>query len=117
MGRCDGMRSTHVRWLVAILGSAFAIATEVVQVTSGVTPERTLIDVVVGETYLLGGVFAWGRQPTNRTWKLMAALGVAWFVGNLASSSVPLLRTTGIVGADADSVLFNWLVLAYPGGR
>jgi signal transduction histidine kinase len=111
------MRATNARWVLAVLGSAFAIATQVIQLQTGVSPERALIDVVVGETYLLGGVFAWGRQPANRTWKVMAALGVAWFVGNLAGSTVPALHAIGIVFADADSVLFNWLVLAYPAGH
>jgi len=115
--RCLAVQSSVVRWLIGGLGTAFAIGTELVQLGHGASPERALIDVVVGETYLLGGLFAWGRQPANRTWKVMAALGIAWFVGNLAAATTPALHVTGVVLADADSFLFNWLVLAYPTGH
>ncbi len=111
------MQSPGVRWLIGGLGTAFAIGTELIQLGHGATAERALIDVVVGETYLLGGLFAWGRQRSNRTWKVMAALGIAWFVGNLAAATAPAMHATGVVLADADSVLFNWLVLAYPTGH
>jgi signal transduction histidine kinase len=111
------MRAPRSRWLLGILGSAFAIASEVIQLNAGATPERSLIDVVVGETFLLGGLFAWGRQPANRTWKVMTALGIAWFIGNLAQSQMATLHAIGILLSDADSVLFNWLILAYPSGQ
>lgn len=94
----------------------FGAATEVLQIGLGVDPDRVLIDFVVGQTYLVGGLFAWGRQPHNRTWLLMVGVGFGWFVGNLAGSSDAVLHAIGIVLADVDSIFLTTLILAYPFG-
>jgi signal transduction histidine kinase len=109
----------RVRWVqvaVGAAGVAFGAATEAIQLGLGVDPQRVLIDFVVGQTYLLGGLFAWGRQPSNRTWLLMTGVGFGWFVGNLAGSSEPGLHAIGIVLADLDSIFLAALILAYPFG-
>src|SRR6476659_7655626 len=109
----------RVRWLqfaVGALGLGFGAATEAIQIGLGVNAERVLIDCVVGETYLLGGLFAWGRQPRNRTWLLMVGVGSGWFVGNLAGSTDPVLHAIGIIFADLDAIFLNALILAYPFG-
>ena len=109
----------RVRWLqfaVGALGLGFGAATEAIQIGLGVNAERVLIDFVVGETYLLGGLFAWGRQPRNRTWLLMVGVGLGWFVGNLAGSTDPVLHAIGIIFADLDAIFLNALILAYPFG-
>jgi signal transduction histidine kinase len=108
-----------VRWVqaaVAAAGVGFGAATEAIQIGLGVDPERLLIDFVVGQTYLLGGLFAWGRQPGNRTWLLMVGVGFGWFVGNLAGSTAPVPHAVGIILADLDSIFLTTLILAYPFG-
>jgi signal transduction histidine kinase len=112
----DGVRVRWVQLAIAAAGIGFGAATEAIQIGLGVDPERILIDFVVGQTYLLGGTFAWGRQPSNRTWLLMIGVGFGWFVGNLAGSTNPALHAIGIVLADLDSIFLTALILAYPFG-
>lgn len=111
------MRSGLVRLAIAGVGTAIGIVTQAIQLDAGATPERALIAFVVGEAYLLGGLFAAGRDPDNRTWWLMTAAGIGWFVGDFAASPSPLLHAVGIVLADTDAILLAAIVLAYPSGR
>jgi signal transduction histidine kinase len=111
------MQGRGIRWSLAVVGLTFAVASELIQIAHGARPERSMIDLAVGLTYLLGGLSAWGRQPANRTWKLMTGVGLAWFIGNLAASDVPLISAAGTVLADTDAILLVALVLAYPEGR
>lgn len=108
------MRSLQLT--VGALGLVFGAATEAIQIGLGVNAERVLIDFVVGQTYLVGGLFAWGRQPRNRTWLLMIGVGFGWFVGNLAGSTDPVLHAIGVIFADLDAIFLNALILAYPFG-
>jgi len=111
------MRPRSARWAIGLIGLALGAVAEAVLIGHGAVPERALIDFAVGETYLLGGLSAWGRQPTNRTWPLMTAVGLAWFVGSFATSGVPVVRELGAVFADTDAIFLIALVLAYPDGR
>jgi signal transduction histidine kinase len=111
------MRSGPLRLAIALLGTALGAIAQAIQLEAGATPERALIAFVVGEAYLLGGLFAGGRDPDNRTWWLMTGAGVGWFIGDLAGSSSPALRAVGIALADTDAILLIALVLAYPTGR
>ena len=106
-----------LRWATALAGIAFAGVAEAIQLQHGARPERSMIDLAVGVTYLLGGLSAWGRQPANRTWKLMTGVGIAWFVGDYAASAIPLVSELGTLFADLDAILLVALVLAYPTGR
>jgi signal transduction histidine kinase len=111
------MGSGWLRLGIAVLGTAVGAATQAIQMGAGATPERALIAFVVGEAYLLGGLFAGGRDPANRTWWIMTAAGIGWFVGDFAASADPLLRAVGVILADTDAILLTALVLAYPTGR
>ena len=110
-------RPSFVLVVIGVLGAAFGLLSELVQASNGVSPERMLIDFAVGQAYLVGGLVAWARDPDNRSWRIMTALGWAWYVGNYAASTIPLLGTAAAVLADTDAVLLILLVLAYPTGR
>ena len=111
------MGDRAIRWLVGGLGLPVGIAAELVQRGHAIPAERLLVDFLVGQAYLMGGLFAWSREPRNRTWKLMAGVGIAWYLGSFAVSSVPIVRDLAVVLADADAILLVALVLAYPTGR
>ena len=111
------MNSRATRLTIGVLGIAFGVATEIASFDGATSPEAALIHLLVGLAFLLGGLFAWGREPENRTWPVMAAAGIGWFVGNLAAVSMPLLHAAGIVFADSDAILLVVLVLIYPTGR
>ena len=80
------MGDRAIRWLVGGLGLLVGIAAELVQRGHAIPAERLLVDFLVGQAYLMGGLFAWSREPRNRTWKLMAGVGIAWYVGSFAAA-------------------------------
>jgi signal transduction histidine kinase len=63
-------------------------------------------DLVAGWALLVGGAVAWRRQPRNRNGLLLAATGVAWFVGTAFPPAVYLHRA-----------LLAQTILSYPTGR
>ncbi|HYT78501.1 MAG TPA: hypothetical protein VEQ37_04455, partial [Actinomycetota bacterium] len=80
-------------------------------------PSRWLPDILVGWTFIAGGLIASARRPESRSGGLLAATGVAWFLPNFAGLG------SGLIGGAAASTLF-WhrgplvhLVLTYPDGR
>ena len=111
------MRDRGILWVIGGLGVLFGLAAELVQAAAGAPGEHVLVDLLVGQTYLLGGLFAWSREPRNPTWKLMTAVGFAWYVGTFAVSSIPLVHGFGVVLADTDAIGLAALVLVYPTGR
>ena len=49
----------------------------------------------VGWAFIGTGLYAWRREPENRTGKLMVALGSAWFVSTLEAANSGLVLTIG----------------------
>ena len=68
-------------------------------------------------TYLYGGLAIWDHEPANRTGGLMTAVGLAWFIGTIAHSEIPVVNELGLGLEDTATVLLLALVLAYPSGR
>jgi signal transduction histidine kinase len=111
------MRDRRILWLIGALGVVVGIAAELIQAGAGVPGEHLLVDLLVGQAFLLGGLFAWSREPRNPTWTLMTAVGFAWYVGSFAASAIPFVHALGVVFADTDAIGLAALVLAYPAGR
>ncbi len=80
-------------------------------------PRHWIPDLAVGWTFIGCGLVAWVRRPESRTGPLMAAIGLAWFLGNFAQVGV------GAVAWAAGHLVYLHrgplvqLVLAYPSGR
>ena len=68
-------------------------------------------------SYSLSGLIAWRRWPLSRLGPLMLAAGGAIFCSSLASASVPLVFTLGLVFDLVPAVLFLHVFLAFPSGR
>jgi len=111
------MGTRGFRWAIGLFGIVFGAIAVAIQIRHGANSDRALIDFAVGETYVLGGLYAWGRQPANRTWKLMTGTGLAWFIGDYAASGAPVIEQLAILFADTDAILLVALILAYPEGR
>jgi signal transduction histidine kinase len=71
----------------------------------------------VGWGFVGTGLYAWRREPANRTGRLMVLLGFAWLLSTLEAANSPLLYTVGVtVGALWGSV-FVHLGMSFPSGR
>ncbi len=66
----------------------------------------TAVDFIVGFTLIALGLLAWEHRPESWSGILLAASGVAWFLGNFASWALYLHRGPLV-----------HLVLSYPSGR
>ena len=73
--------------------------------------------VAVGSAFLVAGLVAWARRPTNRMWWLMVFAGLAYLARQLRYSDETLLFTLFFVLGDLCYAVIGHSVLAYPSGR
>lgn len=73
--------------------------------------------LLIGWGFIGTGLFAWLRRPTNRTGALMTAVGFAWCLRFLSSSTYALPQTVGLVIGALWGGLLIHMVLAFPWGR
>ncbi len=111
-------RSGHrLRQGLGVAGAAFGLLCETVAFQAGQPASVVLLHLAINWTYLFGGLVIWGREPGNRTGKLMVAVGFAGFARLLALSDIPGLHEVVSALQDQADVLLIALVLAYPSGR
>ena len=115
----DGSRARRI-WLAAI--GVFALVAgpfATFQLTH--TAERSaallLADVAVGWSMIAAGLLIADRRPGNRIGPLAILAGVAWFVGDFASSDVTVVSYVGTLAHAWFDPLFALVILAYPTGR
>jgi signal transduction histidine kinase len=71
----------------------------------------------VGVCFTATGHRAWRREPSNGTGRLMIAVGITWYIGDLQSSTYRPLSAAGFCGFYLVGAVFAHLVLALPSGR
>jgi signal transduction histidine kinase len=77
-----------------------------------------LLNTLVGWTFVGSGLSLWHRRPANRLGLLMVAVGTLWLAGRvLRQFSVSAAFTSGIFLGDLWTVVFIWVLLAFPDGR
>jgi signal transduction histidine kinase len=81
------------------------------------TPARAWAIVIGAWLFLVAGVVAWSRRPTNRLGPLMAAGGLALLLRQLRYSHNSILFTTFFVVGEAAYWIVAMAVFAYPSGR
>jgi signal transduction histidine kinase len=111
------MRVGSSRLIVGLGGTLFALVGEGYALQDGRSPSVALLHLAIGLTYLYGGLAIWAHEPRNRTGKLMAAVGVTWFIGTYDGIPVPFLSDLAFALEDTPTVLLLALILMYPTGR
>jgi len=71
----------------------------------------------VGVEYVLGGLVAWSRRPSNRTGLLLCVAGIMLVVAALENADLTALTVTGLVLAQAPVGAILHVLLAFPSGR
>ena len=71
----------------------------------------------VGWGFIGTGLWAWRREPANRTGKLMVALGFAWLLSTLEAANSALVYTVAITVGSLWGSFFAHLGLSFPSGR
>jgi signal transduction histidine kinase len=85
---------------------------------NGTAPHWVLgLYVAVGVEYVLGGLIAWRRRPSNRMGLLLWLAGLSLLVSALDNTQVPALAAVGLITAELPVALIIQIVLAFPSGR
>jgi signal transduction histidine kinase len=71
----------------------------------------------VGWGFVGTGLYAWRREPSNRTGMLMVLLGFAWLSSTLDSANSAVLYTYGLTLGGVWGSVFLHLGLSFPAGR
>ena len=112
------MKSLQASLLVA--GAWIGVVTYQVQIDNlgaYTTSARSWAIVIGAWLFLVAGVVAWSRRPTNRLGPLMAAAGLALLFRQLRYSHNSLLFTTFFVVGELAYWVVATAVFAYPSGR
>ena len=108
-------RSTRI--VLGLVGTVVAIVGETVAVMAGETPSAGLLHLAIGLTYLYGGLAIWDHAPENPTGRLMALVGITWFISTVAGSGIPVVNDVAAALVDSYVVILLALVLSYPTGH
>jgi signal transduction histidine kinase len=85
--------------------------------TTALTSPHAMAQVIVGWSYLVGGLVAWERRPANRMGRLLVLTGLALLARQLRYSEDALLFTAFFILGDVGYALVACSALAYPSGR
>lgn len=76
-----------------------------------------LLYTAVGLAYVLAGLLAWSRRPSNRTGALLCAGGFSLLIAALENTDVAALAAAGLIFAVAPIGVILHILLAFPSGR
>jgi signal transduction histidine kinase len=72
---------------------------------------------LIGWAFIGAGLYAWQRQPENRTGSLMTAVGFSWLVATLTVSSQPEVFIFGFAAYALPYAFVIHLLAGFPSGR
>jgi signal transduction histidine kinase len=102
--------------VVGLLCGALVV-TEVALLPAGPAGLWIIGSAAVFVVYIVAGLVAWKRRPSNGMGALLIVAGLALYVGGIAPTGVPLLVAVGAVGATLIFPAIAHLLLAFPVGR
>lgn len=78
----------------------------------------TVLQVLVGLSFVACGLFLWARRPANRLGPLMAVVGFLWLFGRtMTLVANPVVYTAGLWLTDLWAPAFALFLLSFPTGR
>jgi signal transduction histidine kinase len=110
--------SVLVRAAVLLIGGALGLAMFVGNTQAGAPALGTVLQVLVGWSFVACGILLWTRRPANRLGLLMTTVGFLWLVGRtLMLVQVPVLFTAGMWLSDLWAAAFALMLLSFPSGH
>jgi hypothetical protein len=76
-----------------------------------------LLFSAVGLGYVLAGLLAWSRRPSNRTGPLLCLGGFTLLLAALQNTDAPGLVAVGLILGEAPIAVILHILLAFPSGR
>jgi len=78
----------------------------------------TVLQVLVGWSFVACGTYIWARRPANRLGRLMIIVGMLWLLGRtLTLVANPVVYTAGLWLTDLWAPAFALFLLSFPSGR
>ena len=78
----------------------------------------TVLEALVGWSFVACGTFLWARRPDNRLGMLMTAVGIVWLLGQtMPLVANPWMFTLGSWLSDLWAACFALFLLSFPTGR
>jgi signal transduction histidine kinase len=109
---------TRARALLLITAGTLGVAMLVGYAQLGPLGAATVLQVLVGWSFVACGVLLWTRRPANRLGPLMSAVGMVWLLGRaMFLVQQPVVFTAGMWLSDLWAVGFAYLLLSFPNGR
>ena len=110
--------SNQVRALLLITAGALGLGMLVGKAQLAPLDLGTLLEVLVGWSFVACGVLLWTRRPANRLGLLMTLVGMLWLFGRtMTLVPIPAVFTVGIWLTDLWAAAFVLFLLAFPGGH
>jgi len=113
--------TTTVNWVRAVLliaAGTLGLGMLVGNAQRGPITLGTVLEILVGWTFVACGIFLWARRPANRLGPLMTTVGMLWLLGRtMTLVSIPVVYTAGLWLTDLWGAGFAAFLLSFPTGR
>ena len=107
-----------VRALLVVSAGALGVAMLVENAQHGPLDQVTVLEALVGWSFVACGVFIWARRRDNRLGPLMTSVGIVWLLGQtMPLVSNPVMFTVGSWLSDLWAAWFALFLLSFPTGR
>jgi signal transduction histidine kinase len=109
---------TRVRALLLITAGAIGVGMLVGNAQHGPLALGTVLEVLVGWSFVACGIFIWARRSANRLGPLMTTVGFLWLLGRTMTLVLnPVVYTGGLWLTDLWAPAFALFLLSFPTGR
>jgi signal transduction histidine kinase len=109
---------SRLRLLLLITAGALGLGMLVGNAQNGPLGLGTVLEVLVGWSFVACGTFIWARRPANRLGPLMNTVGMLWLVGRtMTLVPNPVVYTAGLWLTDLWAPAFALFLLSFPTGR
>jgi signal transduction histidine kinase len=110
--------SNWVRALLLITAAALGLGMLAGNAQQGPLSLGTVLEVLVGWSFVACGTFIWARRPANRLGPLMTIVGFLWLFGRtMTLVANPIVYTAGLWLTDLWAPAFALFLLSFPTGR
>jgi signal transduction histidine kinase len=109
---------SRVRPLLLVTAVGLGLGMLVGNAQHGPLALATVLQVLVGLSFVACGLYLWARRPANRLGPLMAIVGFLWLFGRtMTLVSNPVVYTAGLWLTDLWAPAFALFLLSFPTGR
>ena len=107
-----------VRVLLVTSAGGLGVGMLLENVQHGPLDPVTVLETLVGWSFVACGVFIWARRRDNRLGPLMTIVGIVWLLGQtLPLVADPIIFTAGSWLSDLWAAWFALFLLSFPSGR